>query len=550
MSTETTNKKIKIDNGTTFGRTYTDKAVDELLKNVGGGGIPTTNINLETFQLDTSSLTAKDSYVIASMDGGEGNISYTPLQTYFFNDGYFNKEVKLQTSSHDFRLSLTSVSFQSYNNYTANVKVSNIDFTNTLDSTNTWTKLGDIKYIAIEEQDVLTRENTYKYLEISGGGKSVPPTLNLLNFETGEVRTTITEEEKTNLENGLYNQVMYATESDGASMYSPSKLFGEGGEYYFTQFKIVENADGTPSYSSMVTKSITIGEKNTSNEYPITVNDAYTINPPSAGSGGRPLFDMFPYVTMSDQTVTQKGFELLTQKLFSNEIVGISLGEAEPCMLLSDMTGGSISFIGPYSGNNGRFKATFNADLSVKTEYVDKGGSSINLTLPSTSPTSQLIPSITTTNTQQNLTIGDGLTIENGALKTTSGGGGGSGEEILNVFVSMTTQQLSNAINKSGSGTNYTEEDKTIVFNFIKAQKGIMRLTVSTPIGRFYMTLRPTIWKDNVDPSYDFEGSIYLQKDLSEIGANLFNQIIVRAICWDSTNQVVFKPTIIPIGTN
>ena len=36
MSTETTNKKIKIDNGTTFGKTYTDKAVDELLKNVGG----------------------------------------------------------------------------------------------------------------------------------------------------------------------------------------------------------------------------------------------------------------------------------------------------------------------------------------------------------------------------------------------------------------------------------------------------------------------------------------------------------------------------------
>ena len=32
MSTETTNKKIKIDNGTTFGRTYTDKAVDERLQ--------------------------------------------------------------------------------------------------------------------------------------------------------------------------------------------------------------------------------------------------------------------------------------------------------------------------------------------------------------------------------------------------------------------------------------------------------------------------------------------------------------------------------------
>lgn len=32
MSTETINKKIKIDNGTTFGRTYTDKAVDERLQ--------------------------------------------------------------------------------------------------------------------------------------------------------------------------------------------------------------------------------------------------------------------------------------------------------------------------------------------------------------------------------------------------------------------------------------------------------------------------------------------------------------------------------------
>lgn len=44
MSTETTNKKIKIDNGTTFGRTYTDKAVDELLKGVGGGKLDSIKI--------------------------------------------------------------------------------------------------------------------------------------------------------------------------------------------------------------------------------------------------------------------------------------------------------------------------------------------------------------------------------------------------------------------------------------------------------------------------------------------------------------------------
>ena len=38
-------------------------------------------------------------------------------------------------------------------------------------------------------------------LNNTGGGKSVPPTLNLVDFETGGVRTSITQEEKNNLEN-------------------------------------------------------------------------------------------------------------------------------------------------------------------------------------------------------------------------------------------------------------------------------------------------------------------------------------------------------------
>ena len=136
--------------------------------------------------------------------------------------------------------------------------------------------------------------------------------------------------------------------------------------------------------------------------------------------GGKPLLDMFPYWDMGNQTISQESFDLLTQKIFSNEIVGISLGDAGTCMLLSDTTSNSISFISPYQEGHGRFKATFNFDLSVKTEYVDKEGSSINLTLPRTAPSSQVIPSITTTNKQQNLTIGDGLVVDNGALKTTT----------------------------------------------------------------------------------------------------------------------------------
>ena len=60
-----------------------------------------------------------------------------------------------------------NVSFSSIDNYKLNAKNTNVDFTNTLDSTNTWTKLGDVKYITVEEQNILTGESTHKYLEIN-----------------------------------------------------------------------------------------------------------------------------------------------------------------------------------------------------------------------------------------------------------------------------------------------------------------------------------------------------------------------------------------------
>ena len=135
----------------------------------------------------------------------------------------------------------------------------------------------------IEIGDNLTLTNG----KLVAAGGSVSPTLNLIDLNNGEVRTSITEEEYNNLKNGLYSQVIYATDDNAPSIYSPSKLFDEGGEYGFVQFKIVANADRTLSYSSMNTYSITIGEKNTSNEYPITIDviDDLTINPPSASGG-------------------------------------------------------------------------------------------------------------------------------------------------------------------------------------------------------------------------------------------------------------------------
>lgn len=83
MSTETTNKKIKIDNGTTFGRTYTDKAIDAKLPtdliatakklSLGAGNTVLGNgVNLDGFTYDEATKTLKAS-------GGGGSISVIEL---------------------------------------------------------------------------------------------------------------------------------------------------------------------------------------------------------------------------------------------------------------------------------------------------------------------------------------------------------------------------------------------------------------------------------------------------------------------------------------
>lgn len=72
MSTETANKKIKIDNGTTFGRTYTDKAIDAKLPtdliasanklSLGAGNTALGNgVNLSGFTYDEATKTLKAS---------------------------------------------------------------------------------------------------------------------------------------------------------------------------------------------------------------------------------------------------------------------------------------------------------------------------------------------------------------------------------------------------------------------------------------------------------------------------------------------------------
>ena len=171
---------------------------------------------------------------------------------------------------------------------------------------------GQLCYCKADKKLYVLKNNVWG--EVGGsGGASVSPTLWLVDGHTQEVRTTITEEEYNNLVNGLYNQVLYNTEDDFFSTCSPSKLFSMGREYGFVQFKIVANADETFSYSSMVARIITIGEKNASNEYPITIEDVLTINPPSSSSGGSSSLNIVTIDSFNSGEHNQQGFVMPTE---------------------------------------------------------------------------------------------------------------------------------------------------------------------------------------------------------------------------------------------
>lgn len=141
---------------------------------------------------------------------------------------------------------------------------------------------------------------------------------------------------------------------------------------------------------------------------------------------------------------------------------------------------------------------TANAEYSVSSSGGSGGSSSGDLTFPTTPPTSQLIPSITTSNTQQNLTVGDGLTIENGVLKATGGGGSAGSSGWVNILELNDTDAtaVGNAINKLyKSADDSTEIPLTTPVDFSKPYQYIRYIWDGTEvvqtIGR-YMSLLGT----------------------------------------------------------
>ena len=151
------------------------------------------------------------------------------------------------------------------------------------------------------------------------GGKSVPPTLNLVDLENGGVRTTITEEEKTNLENGLYNQVIFpGLIPDELQAFMPAKLVGDKlfDINTFAQFNYVTSGD-TAAISTLSFYGYSFGKKDTSGNYPITIEKQFDITVGGSGGGGQSIEDL-PVVeltteseitTITDETVKAKILE-------------------------------------------------------------------------------------------------------------------------------------------------------------------------------------------------------------------------------------------------
>ena len=131
------------------------------------------------------------------------------------------------------------------------------------------------------------------WVDLPEGGKSVSPCLNLIDFsgEQPTIRTSITEEEKNNLEKHLYNSVLYAdisTDSDQFSIYFPETAMSFEDTFIFSKYDMsVDKATGASTIVGSSFYSISVEEeKNSDGTYPITIEKGMSA---SFGGGGNSL---------------------------------------------------------------------------------------------------------------------------------------------------------------------------------------------------------------------------------------------------------------------
>lgn len=110
------------------------------------------------------------------------------------------------------------------------------------------------------------------------------------------------------------------------------------------------------------------------------------------------------------------------------------------------------------------------------------GKASKALTAPDTTPDSPRIVSIATDGTQQNLTLGDGITVENGVISASGGGGGSGGLKLYLNHTNASASQPPNCTLESMDGS-------------ISGTASLVKiLTVSTTPDNGFAGVSPNAW--------------------------------------------------------
>ena len=213
-----------------------------------------------------------------------------------------------------------------------------------------------------------------------GIGKSVPPTLILTDLSGDEpvTKSFLTEEEKTNLEKGLYNQVFYIDTSIGMpnmhfSNYFPEIYNAEAGGFFIyagtLDTKAGENLP-TVNPTHIYGYNIEIAEKDSSGNYPITITRAIELPLSRQGGGGAsvsPCLNLLDQETQGIRTsITEEEKNNLDKGLYNSVLYFDE--SAEPF--------GFISTFFPEPLANTEF-SIFNLTADEATQKITITGSSV-----------------------------------------------------------------------------------------------------------------------------------------------------------------------------
>lgn len=383
MSTETTKKKVKIDNGTNFAQVYTDKEIDNKLSNIsGGGGTPTLSLVDMATQKVRTTITESEKNNLAN--GVYNQVIYTST---FDNPFDVYSPCKIIVSNG------LSGAFAQF------------DCTPNTDKTS-----GTIQSFTIYDYTIGTKNasgeypiNIVKHQSLNVGGAK---TLFLSEIGDGDLspRTTLTPQEKANIENAYYDYAFYKPSSDMngfIAVYYQQPFMKIMNPKVFLSYAgtFIQNESGAPTIKVLSTDQYSIEIQDTadsSGNYPITISKVISMQLGEGGSSSEtPKITLTQeqlgsIITANEITFTFAQYEIIKTSTVIDVYLSVegntallyrmdvkqSLDEnlSNPLWVLVSNTATSTSYFTQTAKDNLKFSYnTITANLHPITEANEKG---------------------------------------------------------------------------------------------------------------------------------------------------------------------------------